>query len=301
MSRGTARRWAPRAVVGLVAVAALTLVGCGAGKGGAGATSPIGASAGSQTPGTVPGDTESLPAAGGASEPDATGGAADALSGTLTIFAAASLKTAFDELRTAYLQRHPNVVVPEINYDGSSTLVEQLRQGASADVFASADEATMDKVADLVARRVDFATNTLRIAVAPGNPKGIASLADLTERGIVTVICAPQVPCGAAAHRALDAAGITLTPASEEQNVTAVLTKVASGDADAGLVYATDVNSSGGAVEGVDFPEAAEAVNTYPIAVLSDSKNQAAAQAFVDLVTGDAGQRVLASMGFGKP
>jgi molybdate transport system substrate-binding protein len=115
------------------------------------------------------------------------------------------------------------------------------------------------------------------------------------------VICAPQVPCGAAAHRALDAAGVTLEPASEEENVTAVLTKVASGDADAGLVYSTDVSSSGGDVEGVDFPEAAKAVNTYPLAVLADSKNRDAARAFVDLVTGDAGRRVLAAAGFGAP
>lgn len=235
--------------------------------------------------------------ASGASSSDARGG----LSGTVTVFAAASLKAAFDQLRTAYMEQHPGVDIPEISYDGSSTLAEQILQGAPADVFASADEKSMDTVGDLVTDRVDFATNVLQIAVAPGNPLRITSLADLAKSGVVTVICAPEVPCGAASHAALDAAGVTLRPASEEQNVKAVLMKVASGDADAGLVYATDVNSSGGDVQGVDFPEAAEAVNTYPIAVLADSKNRAAAQAFVDLVSGDAGRRVLAAVGFGAP
>jgi molybdate transport system substrate-binding protein len=220
---------------------------------------------------------------------------------SLTVFAAASLKTPFDQLRASYLEQHPDVDFPEINYDGSSTLVEQIRQGAPADVIASADETNMDEIADLVTGRIDFATNSLRIAVAPGNPKHITSLADLAKDGVVTVICAPEVPCGAASRAALDAAGVTLRPASEEESVKAVLTKVASGDADAGLVYATDVNTSGGAVMGVDFPEAARAVNTYPIAVLADSHNRAAAQAFVDLVTGEKGRRVLAAVGFGGP
>lgn len=248
---------AARAVVGLLAVAALALAGCGS---------------------SVPRDEA-----------------------TLTVFAAASLKAPFDQLRTVYLTQHPDVDFPEISYDGSSTLVEQIRQGAPADVIASADETNMDKVADLVTGRVDFATNTLQIAVAPGNPKHITSLADLAKDGVVTVICAPEVPCGAASRAALDAARVMLRPASEEESVKAVLTKVASGDADAGLVYATDVNTSDGAVTGVDFPEAAQAVNTYPIAVLADSDNRAAAQAFVDLVTGDEGQRVLAAVGFGGP
>lgn len=297
MIRDTAPRRKVSAVAGLLAVAALTLAGCGAGTDAAGASSAASESS-SQTVGAsseAPSGTESSGVAGQAS------GAADGLSGSLTVFAAASLKATFDRLRTTYVEQHPDVDFPEISYDGSSTLVEQIRQGAPADVFASADEKNMDKIKDLVTDRVDFATNTLQIAVAPGNPKGIASLADLARDGVVTVICAAQVPCGAASHKALDAAGVTLEPASEEENVNAVLTKVASGDADAGLVYATDVNSSGGEVEGVDFPQAAEAVNTYPIAVLSDSRNQAAARAFVELVTGDAGQQVLAAVGFGKP
>lgn len=223
------------------------------------------------------------------------------LTGTLTVFAAASLQVAFNELRTQFRAAHPEVDFPEITYDGSSTLVTQLLGGASADVFASADEQTMDRIGGLLAHRADFATNTLRIAVAPGNPLHIGSLADLAKPGVLTVVCAPQVPCGTAAHRALDAAGVDLKPASEEQNVTAVLTKVEAGEADAGLVYATDIHTSGGKVEGIDFPQAAHAVNTYPIAVLAGAPNPAAARAFVDLVTGPAGQKVLAGVGFGPP
>jgi molybdate transport system substrate-binding protein len=270
-------------ILGAVAALAVALAGCSAGNAGVPAAS---------------GGTNSGPA--GAPSPGSRG-AGDDLSGTLTVFAAASLKATFDQLRTRFLAAHPGVHFPEITYDGSSTLVTQIRNGAPADVFASADEANMDKVAELVASRADFATNTLQIAVAPGNPKDITSLADLAKPGVVTVICEAPVPCGAASHRALDAAGVTLTPASEEQNVAAVLTKVATGDADAGLVYATDVKSSGGKVQGIDFPQAARAVNTYPIAVLKDSGNAAAARAFVDLVTGTEGRAVLAAAGFGPP
>ncbi len=225
----------------------------------------------------------------------------DDLSGTVHVFAAASLKVTFDQLRAIFMAAHPKVTFPAITYDGSPTLVTQIRNGAPADVFASADEKNMDRIGDLVTGRVDFATNTLRIAVAPGNPKHLTSLADLAKPGVVTVICAAPVPCGAASHRALQAAGVVLRPASEEQNVTDVLTKVATGNADAGLVYATDINSSGGEVEGIDFPQAAAAVNTYPIAALTASTNQAAAAAFIALVVGPPGQQVLAGAGFGPP
>jgi len=270
-----------RLVISALAALALVLAGCASSGGG----SSVPASA----PSGVSGSSSSAP------------GSAGGLSGTLTVYAAASLQVTFDQLRTAFVKAHPDVDFPEIDYDGSSSLVTKIQQGAPADVFASADEANMDKVADLVTDRVDFATNTLQIAVAPGNPKDITSLADLAKPGITTVICAAEVPCGAASHQALHAAGVDLRPASEEQNVTAVLTKVESGDADAGLVYQTDVNSSGGKVDGVNFPQASQAVNTYPIAVLKDSQNAAAARAFIDLVTSAAGQKVLASVGFGSP
>jgi molybdate transport system substrate-binding protein len=270
-------------ILGAVAALAVALAGCSAGNAGVPAAS---------------GGTNSGPA--GAPSPGSRG-AGEARCGTRTGVGETAWAATCDQLRTRFLAAPPWVHFPEIPYDGSSTLVTPLRNGAPADFFASADEANMDKVAELVASRADFATNTLQIAVAPGNPKDITSLADLAKPGVVTVICEAPVPCGAASHRSLDAAGVTLTPASEEQNVAAVLTKVATGDADAGLVYATDVKSSGGKVQGIDFPQAARAVNIYPIAVLKDSGNAAAARAFVDLVTGTEGLAVLAAAGFGPP
>lgn len=225
------------------------------------------------------------------------------LSGTITVFAAASLQKTFDEIAATFEKAHPGVDV-QLSYDGSSTLVTQLTQGAQADVFASADQKNMTKVTDaglLGGTPTVFATNTLQIAVKPGNPQGLTDLASLAKSGVATVICAAEVPCGSAAQTALKAAGVTLDPASEEQKVTDVVTKVAEGDADAGLVYQTDVSGSDGKVEGIDFKESAEAVNSYPIGVLKDAANPAAAAAFVDAVTGSEGQQVLAAAGFGAP
>lgn len=226
----------------------------------------------------------------------------EGLSGELTVFAAASLQGAFDALGEEFAAQHPGVTVHPTTYDGSATLATQLVGGATADVFASADLGTMSTVTD--AGLADgtptvFTTNSLEIAVAPGNPLGIETLADLaalSTSGGKVVLCATEVPCGAAAHRVLD--GLTLTPVSEEQNVKAVLTKVQTGDADAGLVYRTDVLAAGGTVEGVELPEAAEAVNEYPVVVLDD---EAVAQAFVDLVLSADGQRILADLGFTAP
>ena len=148
---------------------------------------------------------------------------------------------------------------------------------------------------------VNFATNTLTIVTPPGNPKGIASFADLAKPGTPVVVCAPQVPCGSATEKVEKATGVTLTPVSEESAVTDVLGKITSGQADAGLVYVTDAAGAGDKVTSVPFPESSGAVNTYPIAVLKDSKNSAAAQKFVDLVTGPEGQKVLAAAGFAAP
>lgn len=226
-----------------------------------------------------------------------------AVSGTITVLAASSLKASFDALATQFQKAHPGTTV-KISYDGSSTLATQIAGGAPADVFASADQKNMSTVTDAglaAGTPTLFASNTLQIAVAPGNPKKITSLADLAKSGVVTVLCAPAVPCGSASHTALDAAKVTVKPASEEQNVTAVLTKVESGDADAGLVYVTDVSSAGGKVLGVNFPEASKAVNHYPIAALKTAPNAAGAKAFLALVLGPDGQKTLAGFGFAKP
>ncbi len=222
---------------------------------------------------------------------------------TLTVYAASSLTEPFTELSQKFEASHDGVKVA-FNFAGSSDLVAQLQQGAPADVFASADAANMEKAVgdDLVSGDpVDFASNTLEIVVPPDNPAGVTSLQDLAKAGIDVVLCAPEVPCGAASQRVEKAAGVDIRPVSEEQAVTDVLTKVASGEADAGLVYVTDVKAAGDQVKGVPFPESRFAVNTYPIAALADSNNPDLAKEFVDLVTGPTGDSVLARAGFAKP
>lgn len=229
----------------------------------------------------------------------ACGSADDGSSSTLTVYAASSLTVAFTEIGKTFEDSHPGGTV-NFSFAGSSDLVAQLQQGAPADVFASADAANMEKATagDLVeGAPVDFASNTLQIAVPPGNPASISSFTDLTAPDVQLVVCAPEVPCGAAAQQVAAAAGETLTPVSEEQSVTDVLGKVASGEADAGLVYVSDVLAAGEGVEGIPFPESREAVNTYPIAVLADGASSLA-QEFVDEVTGPEGQRVLHDAGF---
>jgi len=222
-------------------------------------------------------------------------------SGELTVFAAASLSKAFDEITTQFEAANPKVHVNPVTYDGSSTLATQIIEGAPVDVFASADQKNMDKVtqAGLAGAAPVFTTNVLQIAVAPGNPLGVKDLASLAAPGRKIVLCAPAVPCGNAAKTLLDSAGVTVTPASEEQNVTAVLAKVKAGEADAGLVYTTDVKAAGSAVTGIAIAGAEKATNDYPITVLKASKNAEAAAAFQEFVLSDKGQKILKDLGFG--
>lgn len=229
--------------------------------------------------------------------------AADELSGSITVYAAASLKTSFTTLASDFEHAHPGTSV-ELTFAGSSDLVTQLTNGAPGDVFASADEKNMAKLtdADLVeGDPVDFATNVLQIAVPPSNPAEVETFADLARPGVKTVVCAPQVPCGAATVAVEDATGVALSPVSEESSVTDVLGKVTSGEADAGLVYVTDVIAAGDAVRGIAFDESSKAVNTYPIAPLAGSANPALAAAFAAFVVSAHGQRVLTDAGFGAP
>ena len=219
---------------------------------------------------------------------------------TLHVFAAASLQEPFEELGEQFESEHEGVSV-EFTFTGSSGLVTQIQEGAPADVFASADEANMAKLVDdglNGSEPVDFATNTLMIAVPAGNPAGITDLASLTEDGVDLVVCAPEVPCGAATETAEEGAGLEFAPVSEEQSVTNVLNKVTTGEADAGLVYVTDVMKAGEDVEGIEFPEAGSAVNTYPITTVQSSDQVELGQTFIDLVTGEEGQSVLAEYGF---
>ena len=219
---------------------------------------------------------------------------------TLTVFAAASLTDVFTELETRFEADNPGVDVV-LNYGASSDLAQQLVNGGPADVFASASAATMKTVTDaglVEGDPVVFAQNELQIVTAPGNPEGITGFADLARPDLQVVVCAPQVPCGAAVEKIETATGITLTPVSEEPDVRSTLGRVTTGNADAGLVYVTDVGSAGDAVEGIDFSEADQAVTDYPIGVLASAPQPELAQAFADLVTGADGQAVLTGAGF---
>ena len=228
----------------------------------------------------------------------------EALTGILVIYAAASLSGAFDVLTTEFEQMNPNVDVAPPVYDGSSSLVTQILEGAQVDVFASADMANMDTLVDEGMAADDpeiFATNQITVAVPADNPAGITSIDDLADPGVSVVLCAPEVPCGAAASKVLEAAGVAVTPVSSEQSVSAVAAKVASGEADAGMVYVTDVQASGGELEAISTPVDSELLNRYPIAVVKDAPNAAAAEAFIQFVLSDRGQEILAEFGFGRP
>jgi molybdate transport system substrate-binding protein len=221
----------------------------------------------------------------------------------LTVFAAASLTSTFTELGKQFEASHKGVSVA-FNFAGSSDLVAQINQGAPADVFASADTANMDKA--VAAKSVEgqpesFASNVLEIAVPPDNPAHVTSLQDLAKPGTKVVTCAAEVPCGDAAKKVEEQSGVTIKPVSEEQSVTDVLGKVENGEADAGLVYVTDVKTAGDKVKGITFPESSKVVNVYPIATLAGSQNKALAKEFVQLVNSRAGQSVLAKAGFSKP
>ncbi|WP_127479998.1 molybdate ABC transporter substrate-binding protein [Nocardioides pantholopis] len=229
-----------------------------------------------------------------------TGCSGDAEAPTLRVYAAASLAATFEEIATLFEADHDGVEV-ELVLGGSSDLAAQIGEGAPADVFAAADEPTMGTLVeeDLATGTPEvFATNALEIAVSPGNPADVRSVADLARPGLRLVLCAPEVPCGAAAARAARAAGVALEPVSEEQSVSDVLGKVRSGEADAGLVYVTDVLAAGGAVAGVDVPAPGAAANRYPIVPVAGSAEPDLAAAFRDLVLGPEGQRVLRAAGF---
>lgn len=226
-----------------------------------------------------------------------------AITGTITVFAAASLTKTFTELGREFEKTNPGSTVT-FSFAGSSDLVTQLSGGAPADVFASADEKNMKKAVTAGVTSgdpVDFATNVLAIAVPPGNPAHITAWADLAKPGVKTVICAPQVPCGAATATVEANTGVKLSPVSQESSVTDVLGKVSSGEADAGVVYVTDVKGAGKSVDSVPFPEAKDVVNTYPIVAIKQGQNTTGAAAFIAYVTGPEGKKVLEAAGFGTP
>ena len=225
------------------------------------------------------------------------------LTGEVTIFAASSLVDAFRGIGDEMKKSNPGAGLT-FNFGSSSTLATQITNGAPADVFASADDVNMQKIVD--AKLTDgvptmFATNRLQIAVAAGNPKKIAVLADLVRADVVLVLAAPTVPAGRYALEALGKAGVAARPASQEVDVRAVLNKVSLGEADAGIVYVTDVKSAAGKVTGVDLPEQHQVIARYPLAVVMGSRNAQLARRFVDYVGLPAGQKILAEFGFSKP
>lgn len=225
------------------------------------------------------------------------------MSGQVTVFAAASLKAAFTEIGDAFMVEHPEANVT-FNFAASSELATQIGEGAPADIFASADLNNMSKVTeagDHATEPVVFTTNLAEIIVEPGNPEGITGVEDLANEDLVVISCAPEVPCGRYAQQILDNAGVTVTFRSLEENVRAVVSKVTLGEADAGIVYATDVINAGDAAEGVTIPADINVVAEYPIAVTKEAPNPEAAQAFIDFVRSDEGQSILASYGFVSP
>ncbi|TFB57215.1 molybdate ABC transporter substrate-binding protein [Cryobacterium tagatosivorans] len=224
-----------------------------------------------------------------------------AVAGTVVVFAAASLTEAFTALGEQFEADHPGTSVT-VNFGSSSALAQQLTAGAPADVFAAASPSAMGVVdeAGLVRGGATvFASNSLRIAVPAGNPAGVTGLADFARGDLTVALCAPEVPCGVLSAQVFADAGITPAPDTLEQDVKATLVKVERDEVDCALVYRTDVLAAGGAVDGIDFPGADEAVTEYPIAMLSDAPNPAAARAFRDFVLSDTGTAALAAAGFG--
>jgi molybdate transport system substrate-binding protein len=239
-----------------------------------------------------------LAGCGGGDESGSGSGAAPP--GEIKVFAAASLTAAFTEIGQQFTAANGGAKVT-FNFAGSQALATQIQQAAPADVFASADLSNMDKVKDQVGTPQDFASNLLQMVVEKGNPNNVATVEDLADSDLKVVLAAPEVPAGKYAAEILGKAGVTVKPVSEEDNVKAVVTKVSLGEADAGIVYVTDVTAGGDKVEGVEIPEELNVVATYPIATVKESKSPDQAQAFMDLVLSAEGQQVLKEHGFLPP
>lgn len=225
------------------------------------------------------------------------------VSGDIVVFAAASLTDTFTELGEQFEAENPDATIT-FNFAGSSALAQQIISGAPVDVFASASPATMAQVTDeglAVDEPVVFVSNRLQIAVPAGNPADVTGLEDFTNEDLTIALCAEEVPCGAASVTVFEAAGLTPAPDTYEEDVRATLTKVELDEVDAALVYRTDVLVAGDAVEGIDFPESEEAINDYPIALLTEAPNGDGGQAFLDYVLSEAGRTALGDAGFDLP
>jgi molybdate transport system substrate-binding protein len=284
----------PRLLLLAVAATSLIAAACGSDNSGGSTATTAGATT-SATTGVLSTAAPTTAAAPTTTTPGAAG--------NITVFAAASLTDAFNEIGAAFSQANPQAKAT-FSYDASSALVQQINQGAPADLFASADQANMDKLTragNNGAPPQVFATNLLGIIVAPGNPRGITGVQDLRSPDLKVVWCAPAVPCGTYATQILDSAGVTATPASLEQNVKGVVTKVTAGEADAGIVYVTDIAAAGAKAAGVDIPKNINVVAAYPIAPTKTSTNTAVDQAFITFLLGSRGQAILKKYGFLPP
>jgi molybdate transport system substrate-binding protein len=228
------------------------------------------------------------------------GGTSAAPGGTLTVLAASSLTEALPEVADAFTSAHPGADV-RLSFGGSQELVAQATSGAPADVLALAGTSSLATVADAVGRPVVFAHNRLAIVVPPGNPAGVGSLADLADPEVAVALAGPEVPAGQYAAQAFADAGLSVSPVSEEVDVKAVVTRVAFGGADAGVVYATDARAAGDAVDAIRIPTAQNVVATYPAATVNTSADPALAEAFVAFLTSPAAQDILRRYGFGPP
>ena len=223
-------------------------------------------------------------------------------SGTVTVFAAASLTESFTTLGRQFEAAHPGTTV-KFNFGASSSLAENINQGAPADVFASASPKNMQQVVDGggATDPKTFADNVMQIAVPPDNPGNVTKLSDLARPGLKVALCQPQVPCGTVAAQVFENANITVTPVTQGADVKSVLTTVQLGEVDAGVVYKTDVQAAGTKVKGIEIPADQNASTSYPIAALATAPNAAGAAAFVDYVLSNDGEKVLAEAGFAAP
>jgi molybdate transport system substrate-binding protein len=220
---------------------------------------------------------------------------------TITVAAASSLSGAFTEAKAQFEADNPGTTI-NLSFGGSSSLGQQINNGAPIDVFASADNENMQKVsAEISGRPATFTTNTLEIMVARGNPLEITSLVDLSRPGLIYVTCAPEVPVGKYSAEVLSRAGVVVTPSSLEPDVKGIVTKITSGEADAGIVYATDVQAAGDRASGVAIPMKQNLLASYPIALMRRAAGNATADAWIDFIKGSPGQSILTRFGFVAP
>jgi len=285
--------------------AVLVLVACGSSKPASsnptGATTAPGASSASTN--SASGTTAAAAATTLSTTATAATTGSSAVAGTIVVLAASSLTESFTEEGKAFQAKYPGTHVT-FSFGASSTLVQQVNQGAPADVFASADTATMDKLTSASGASgtpATFATNKLEIIVEKGNPKKIAAVQDLAGSGVTTVTCSTDVPIGKYSQQVFDKAGVKVTPKSLEPDVKSIVNKVTIGEADAGIVYATDVQAVSARADGVVIPDNLNVIATYPIAVTKEAKNAAGAGAFVSFVLSPDGQAILGKYGFTKP